>query len=149
MDSWTCYKDLNRIRTFYKKLNQQELRAYIHLIYDNLRDSHNHHCFVTLRKYIEKNPPHKSSPEEIQKYTELVKFIESIPHQAIELYKKFPNVPVHVAKGGTSKTTKKVNVLGRERTVTKEGRKSMITYKGQKLSLSEARALEKDNKKKS
>lgn len=37
----------------------------------------------------------------------------------------------------------KVYVLGRDRKVVKVGRKSMITYKGKQISLTEARALEK------
>lgn len=40
-----------------------------------------------------------------------------------------------------------VVVLGRQRKVTKVGRKSMITYKGKQISLTEARALEKKQQK--
>lgn len=52
------------------------------------------------------------------------------------------SVPIEVTlqTGGAST---KVRVLGMDRKVTKVGRKSMITYKGKLLSLTEARALEK------
>lgn len=39
--------------------------------------------------------------------------------------------------------TNKVHVLGRDRVMTKEGRKCMIIYKGKKMSLTDARELEK------
>ena len=37
----------------------------------------------------------------------------------------------------------KVTVLGRDRVITKVGRKSMITYKGKQVSLTEAREIER------
>lgn len=46
-----------------------------------------------------------------------------------------------ISRGGS--LTKKVFVLGRERKVTKIGRKSIITYKGQQISLRDARVLDK------
>jgi hypothetical protein len=46
--------------------------------------------------------------------------------------------------GGRKVTKPKVKVLGRERVVKKEGKKSYVTYKGKLLGLKEARALEKE-----
>lgn len=42
-----------------------------------------------------------------------------------------------------------VFILGRTRKITKEGRKSMITYKGNKISLTEARVIERELSQKS
>lgn len=49
---------------------------------------------------------------------------------------------------GAKKASTKVLVLGRERVVTKVGRKSMVTYKGVQMGLTEARQLERELKKK-
>lgn len=49
-------------------------------------------------------------------------------------------------KEGGSNGKKKVYVLGRARIVTKVGRKYMVTYKRVKISLGEARRIEKENK---
>lgn len=45
-------------------------------------------------------------------------------------------------------STHKVHVLGRDRVVTKMGRASMVTYRGQKITLTEARTLEKKQQQK-
>lgn len=47
-----------------------------------------------------------------------------------------------VLSGG--KIKKKLHILGRERLLTKEGRKYMLTYKKKRISLAEARKLEKE-----
>jgi hypothetical protein len=49
---------------------------------------------------------------------------------------------------GSKKSSTKTLVLGRERVVTKVGRKSMVTYKGKQMGLTEARQLERELKKK-
>ena len=61
----------------------------------------------------------------------------------------FPSKSTHAAaaaaplEGGAKKAGEKVMVLGRERRCVKEGRKSMISYKGTMMCLTDARALEK------
>jgi hypothetical protein len=50
--------------------------------------------------------------------------------------------------GGKKHPSQKVHVLGRDRKVTKDGRKSMITYKGKQICLTDARKLEKSLKSK-
>ena len=53
----------------------------------------------------------------------------------------FSPYPPPVKQSGSKST--KIHVLGRDRVVTKVGRKSMITYKGKQICLTEAREIER------
>lgn len=70
-------------------------------------------------------------------------FVE-VYHVDRRLYLQLKKVKTNTAGGGT----KKLHILGRNRVVRKVGRKSMITYQGQQITLSQARLIERSKSKK-
>ncbi len=86
------------------------------------------------------------TPELMKKYHEdYMTAADEIDKNYLAEVNSFFTVPVG-AKGG-ARSIKKL-VLGRMRTIYKDGRKSYVIYKKQKIPLAEARALEKTMKKK-
>jgi hypothetical protein len=82
--------------------------------------------------------------------TQLVTNKVKVYPTAIQLLDRFEKVydmvmEVMNQKGGTL-VCKRVHVLGRDRKIIKVGRKSMVTYKRQLISLTDARSLEKKRK---
>jgi hypothetical protein len=93
------------------------------------------------------------SDDDIDTLTTLLQRLED-PQYNINLFntKKMHDLLVSMIKTEVDRLGKQAKqeggrqlklVLGRSRKITKVGRKSMITYKGKQMSLTEARALEK------
>jgi hypothetical protein len=85
----------------------------------------------------------KNILENVVKHRDAQKDYENIYHEVNLDFLQMPST-----QGGNNKNPKLVHILGRMRKVTKIGRKSVITYKKQQIGLSDARALEKQLKKK-
>lgn len=58
-----------------------------------------------------------------------------------------PYSVLHSTTGGSRSNKRKVHICGRDRVVTKQGRFSYVTIKGEKVSMSKAKEMDKAYKK--
>lgn len=102
--------------------------------------------YYLLQRYIER---YKKFKELEQKHHNSLSLITYVYYNMVEIYNRLMalnNGNAKRVKSGGKTASNIINILGRNRKIFKDGRKSMITYKGNQICLTDARALERAQK---